>query len=360
MYTYIEQAPDVCRAIFREREERVGGLVQLFCARPHRRLHMVASGSSYNIAMTMRNFLQDTLGVEVTVGWPMSYILYDHAQPDDTFVLCLSQSGKSTNTIAAVEKAVERGNTVAVLTCNANAPIDSAGGNVFAYGSGTDDYYVGKGFPSSCTFLALFGIMAGSKRGAIDDTEREALLDALVDAIDGMQGAFAAARSYCSAHITELVHARRIMTVGIGAGYGLALEGALKLNEMTGIAANAYEMEEFVHGPSYEIRKDHVVAIVDLGGPGHERMLQLAQALRLLTDHVLVITTANGYGGDALQLDASNGASRGEDAAALRALDVVRAVIPFQTAAEAICSELDMLSYNLVNFDFEQEMKTKA
>ena len=38
----------------------------------------------------------------------------------------------------------------------------------------------------------------------------------------------------------------------------------------------------------------------------------------------------------------------------------MRAVIPFQTAAEAICSELDMLSYNLVNFDFEQEMKTKA
>ena len=41
-------------------------------------------------------------------------------------------------------------------------------------------------------------------------------------------------------------------------------------------------------------------------------------------------------------------------------LAAIRAIIPFQTAAEAICSKLDMLSYNLVNFDFEQEMKTKA
>ena len=63
MYTYIEQAPTVCRAILDTRDERVGGLVQLFCARPYRRLHIVASGSSYNIAMTMRDFLQAALGI---------------------------------------------------------------------------------------------------------------------------------------------------------------------------------------------------------------------------------------------------------------------------------------------------------
>ncbi|OUN87554.1 SIS domain-containing protein [[Collinsella] massiliensis] len=356
MYTYIEQAPTVCRAILDTRDERVGGLVQLFCARPYRRLHIVASGSSYNIAMTMRDFLQAALGIEVTVGWPMSYILYDHLQPGDTFVLCLSQSGKSTNTIAAVEKAVERGNTVAVLTCNANAPIDAAGGNVFEYGSGTDDYYVGKGFPSSCTYLALFGIMAASMRGTLEDETRDALIDALSTEIGGMQDAFEKAQAFCAEHINELVRARRIMTVGIGGGYGLALEGALKLNEMTGIAANAYEMEEFVHGPTYEIRKDHVVMLVDLGGPGHERMMQLSQALHLLTDHVFVIAATEGYDEYSLELGTSSGRNVGSKSD----LAAIRAIIPFQTAAEAICSKLDMLSYNLVNFDFEQEMKTKA
>ena len=360
MYTYIEQAPAACRAILDARDERVGGLVQLFCSHPYRRLHIVASGSSYNIAMTMRYFLQEALSIEVTVGWPMSYTLYDHLQPDDTFVLCLSQSGKSTNTIAAVEKAVEQGNTVAVLTCNASAPIDVAGGNVFEYGSGTDDYYVGKGFPSSCTFLALFGIMAASARGTLDDDARDALIGALSTEIDGMVGAFEAARAFCAAHIRELVQARRIMTVGIGGGYGLALEGALKLNEMTGIAANAYEMEEFVHGPTYEIRKDHVIMLVDLGGPGHGRMMQLAQALHLLTDHVFVITTSEGHDGSALKLPPVCERNSETAADAGSGLGAIRAIIPFQTAAEAICSELDMLSYNLVNFDFEQKMKTKA
>lgn len=353
MYTYIKQAPGVCRSILDAREERVGELVRLFCERPYSRLHIVASGSSYNIAMTMRNLLQELLGIEVTVAWPMSYILYDHFQSDDVFVLCMSQSGKSTNTIAAVEKAVEQGNTVAVLTCNGKAPIDAAGGNVFEYGSGSDDYYVGKGFPSSCTFLALFGIMAGFERGSIDVDRHDAFLGALSAEIDDLAQVFSRARDFCEKHIVELVHSRRIMTVGIGAGYGVALEGALKLNEMTGVAANAYEMEEFLHGPAYEVRKDHVIMLVDLGGPGHERMAQLQRALKLLTDHVFIVSAIEGYDG-AFELPAAESdPSRGK-------LKVLQAIIPFQVAAESICSELDMLSYNLINFDFEQEMKTKA
>ena len=142
--------------------------------------------------------------------------------------------------------------------------------------------------------------------------------------------------------------------MGIGAGYGVALEGALKLNEMIGVAANAYEMEEFVHGPTYEIRRGHVVVLVDLGGPGHERMMQLYRALHVLTDEVYVIDTV----GEGL-------AQSNEKTFALKPLmgcelDAPRAVIPFQVLAESICSKLDLLSYNLSNLEFEKQIKNKA
>lgn len=351
MYTYIESAPKVCRGILDAEEGRVGGLVDQFCARDYRRILMVASGSSYNIAMSMREFMQDMLGIEVGAVWPMSYILYDHVQTDDTFVLCLSQSGKSTNTIKAVQCAQEHERDVAVLTANGQAPIRLVCDAVYEYGSGPEDYYVAKGYPSSCTFLALFAIKVAARRGMIDDGRRDRLVKELGAAVDGLVSVMKQSQSFFLGHLERVLRTRRIMTVGIGAGYGVALEGALKLNEMTGLAVNAYEMEEFVHGPAYEIRKDHVVMIADQGGPGHERLMQLHHALHLLTDTVFVIDNTDEHKGDFV-LHLPSVAEPG--------LNVMQDAVPFQVLSESLCSALDLLSYNFTNYDFEQEMKTKA
>ena len=351
MYTYIERAPQVCRDILDAGVERVGALAEQFCARDYRRILMVASGSSYNIALSMCEFMQRTLGIEVGATWPMSYILYNHAQASDTFVLCLSQSGKSTNTIEAVRRAQACGHDVAVLTTNGQAPIHETCDAVYEYGSGSDDYYVAKGYPSSCTFLASFTIEAAARRGSIDEAARARLLAGLGAAVDGLAPVMGESQAFFQKHIDRVLRTRRIMTVGIGAGYGVALEGALKLNEMTGIAANAYEMEEFVHGPTYEIRKDHVVMLVDQGGPGHARLMQLYQALHLLTDAVFVIDNTGDYAGD-LVVRLPSAADPG--------LNILQDVVPFQVLAESLCSALDLLSYNFSNYDFEQEMKTKA
>lgn len=351
MYTYIEGTPDQCRKIAESAADRVSGLVRQFTACTRSRLLIVASGSSYNIAMAAKPYLQRVLGIEVTVTWPMSYILFDHAQDAGTFVLCMSQSGKSTNTIEAVRRAQECGRDVAVLTCNGNAPIREVCEYVYEYGSGAEDYYVAKGFPTSCTFLFEFAIEAACASGTIDGDAAAGLRGELLSAIDASRQLLDASRAFFGRHMDLFVRTRRIMCVGIGAGYGVALEGALKLNEMTGIAANAYEMEEFVHGPTYEIRKDHVIVLVDLGDVGHERMMQLHDALFELTDHVFVIDATGAYSDDrAFEL---GGPASGD-------VDAIRAVVPFQVLAEGICSELDMLSYNLNNFDFEQRMKTKA
>ena len=354
MYTYIEQAPSIARDIIAHRDALVGPLVEQFCGMAPKRLLIVASGSSYDIAMSMRPFMQRTLGIEVSVEWPMSYILYNHAQNDETFVLCMSQSGRSTNTIEAVRRAQACGHHVAVLTCNPDAPMREHCEHVYAYGSGTEDYYVAKGFPTSCVYLALFAIEAARTMNVRGAEDCAALLSDVSAVVDDMEDVYPAARSFADKHLDAFVNARRIMCVGIGAGYGVALEGALKLNEMIGVAANAYEMEEFVHGPTYEIRRGHVVVLVDLGGPGRERMMQLYRALHVLTDDVYVIDAAGeGVAGSDEKTFAIKPLADVE-------LDAPRAVIPFQVLAESICSKLDLLSYNLSNLEFEKQIKNKA
>lgn len=117
------------------------------------------------------------------------------------------------------------------------------------------------------------------------------------------------------------------------------------------IASNAYEMEEFVHGPSYEISKDHAVFLIDGGDEAHERMAQLYDALTLLTDKVYMIT--------------NNRYSKGRkiwklDHKLSNDFNILLNIIPFQLIAESICNDLDLLSYNVRNYDFEKKIKTKA
>ena len=69
------------------------------------------------------------------------------------------------------------------------------------------------------------------------------------------------------------------MTVGIGPGLGVAQEGALKLEETVGLPSNFYEMEEFLHGPVYEIKKPHSIFLVDVDRESHDRALQIFDAM---------------------------------------------------------------------------------
>lgn len=338
------------RAIIQDKDELVGTLVDIYLAKEVAKIVIIASGSSFNIAMSAKWYLQKYLKREVKVVWPMTYLHYDSAYDTDAFIICMSQSGKSTNTIEAVKKAKERGHDPIVLTTNADSPIRDYTEHVFAYGSGSDDYYVAKGYPCSNLFLFLFTLECAKQSTLITATNYKQELQKLKDTIDKLSDVQEGAKAFFQMYQKEFIHARRILIVGIGSGYGTALEGALKMNEMIGSATNAYEMEEFVHGPTYEIRKDHMVILVDQGGSASPRMMQLFNALHKLCDHVFMITNVK-IEDDHILFVPNCG---DED------VNTLLNIIPFQTFSECICSSLDLLSYNLANYDFEQEIKTKA
>ncbi|MFL0249400.1 SIS domain-containing protein [Clostridium neuense] len=351
MIPFMKLAPKVCSSIISNRKNLIKPLVDLYMAKEYKKIVIVASGSSSNIANSVKYFIQNTLNTEVKIIWPMTYIKFDYKFNEDAFIICMSQSGKSTNTIQAVKKANKMGQDVAVLTTNANSPIKQYTNNVFEYGSGSDDYYVAKGYPASCTFLMLFALETALAKNIIKKEEFELKLKELETAISLMKTSFEVSEQFYANNKEEFKAMRRVMVVGCGPSYGTALEGALKINETFGIPTNAYEMEEFVHGPSYEIFKDHAVFFIDNGDDAHERIMQLYSALHLLTDKVFLISN-NGNVADKriwkLDYEISNEFS------------ILFNIIPFQIISDSICSDLDLLSYNVRNYEFEKIIKTKA
>lgn len=351
MFDYMEKAPSLCEQIIKEKDKRIGNLVEYFVEKERRRIVIVASGSSYNIAMSAKWYLQELLNLEVKVVWPLTYTMYDNSYDNQSFIICMSQSGKSTNTIEAVKKAKELKHDVCVLTTNKNAPIKEYCEHVYEYGSGSDDYYVAKGFPCSNVFLMIFAVEVASRLNKWKEAQKKKEISKIELEIAKLDNTRIKAKKFYEENKEAFLKCRRMMLVGIGSSYGVALEGALKLNEMIGSATNAYEMEEFVHGPTYEIRKDHAIIFIDNNSQCHERMKQLFIACKGLTDHVFVISNAKDYNDQkVLYIDGNSDYN----------LNIINSIVPFQTFSECICSELDLLSYNLTNYDFEQKIKTKA
>ena len=123
MYDCVLETPATAEAMFKNKEALVGKLVDLFLAKDYKKIVMVASGSSYNIANCSKYAIQTYLGVKVDLINSVTYAKYDYQFHENALVICMSQSGKSTNTIEAVIKAKECGNDVVAISMVPNSPI---------------------------------------------------------------------------------------------------------------------------------------------------------------------------------------------------------------------------------------------
>lgn len=351
MFDYMEMAPKAALQIIEDQEKLINPLVDLFLAGKYKKIVIVASGSSYNIACSIRYQMQDLLQVEVKVVWPLTYLHFDNKWDDEALILMMSQSGRSTNTIEAAKKARSLEREVAILTTNASAKASDFVEHVFEYGSGTDDYYVAKGYICSSVYLLLFAVKVAIASQFLTEKDGEVAIRTLKKAIQTLKSTREASIDFFEKNKQIFLASRRIMIIGAGSGYGVALEGALKINEMVGTATNAYELEEFIHGPSYEVRKNHLLIFIDDNKATSERLNQIYNASKILTDRIIRLSN---YRDPESDLEMKIPASKLPD------FHILNNIIPFQTFSESICSELDLLNYNLTNYDFEQLVKNKA
>lgn len=212
------------------------------------------------------------------------------------------------------------------------------------------DVFVCRGLPTSVLFFDLFAINAAFNKKKITEEQKNAYLAELKKVIDKMNDVRELSDAYYEVHKQEFYKMERIMVTGIGSGQGVAQEGALKLEETAGFPSNWYEMEEFLHGPVYEIKKNHSIFIVDMDEGHHDRAAEISEALHQLTDHVYVISKFNLNSADAMQID----------------LDVnsmflpILFVIPFQVFASRICDDTRASGITIYTYRFMQQMATKA
>ncbi len=213
------------------------------------RVELIACGTAYYAALVGAAAIQDWIGIpaRATVG---SEFRYSPPPIDErTLVISVTQSGETADTIAPTRLARERGAPVIAVTNTVGSAITREAHRVLFLQAGPEiAVAASKTFVAQVTTLVILAAAIAKSRGALGlEQEQElgaalhALPDAAARALDNASGVQDLARRY--------VNSRGFMFVGRGYTYPTALEGALKLKEVSYVHAEGYAAGEMKHGP---------------------------------------------------------------------------------------------------------------
>ena len=213
-----------------------------------RQVLIIACGTSYHAGLVARHWLE-YVGVPCEVEVASEYRYRRHAAREGTLVVTISQSGETADTLAALEEAKRQGVVGALVVCNvAESSLVRESDLVFMTHCGPEVGVAStKTFVSAMTGLLLLALVLSRRHGFDSGFEAH-----VVHQIRTLPGALEAALAMEDA-IAEMAQIfsdkEHALFLGRGAHFPIAMEGALKLKEISYIHAEAYPAGELKHGP---------------------------------------------------------------------------------------------------------------
>ena len=222
---------------------------------------IIACGTSFHAGLVAKYWLERVARVpaEVDIASEFRYRVPD--MPKGGVALVISQSGETVDTLEAMRYAKKQGQKLVALVNQPESTMAREADAVLATLAGPEIGVAStKAFTTQLAVLACFAIALGRARGKIDAAQEAKLSTALIKVPARVTEMLSRAN-----HIAELAHviaeARDVLYLGRGTAYPLALEGALKLKEISYIHAEGYAAGEMKHGPIALI-DEHVPVIV--------------------------------------------------------------------------------------------------
>src|SRR5436853_6246229 len=216
----------------------------------------IACGTSLHAAMVGKYMLEELARIPVEIDYASEFRYRDTIIDDKTLVIAISQSGETADTIAAVRESKEKGAKILSI-CNVQGSMltRESHGTVLTHAGPEIGVASTKAFTSQMTVLYLLALYLGQQRGVLSEAESLAHVRALNGLPVKMESLLG-----CDDQVERLSRefhrARDFLYLGRGINYPIALEGALKLKEISYIHAEGYPAGEMKHGPNALIDED--------------------------------------------------------------------------------------------------------
>ena len=260
-------------------------------AKKIRRVYVVACGTSYHAGLVGRYWIEDIAQVPTVVDIGSEVAVREPLFSEDDLVIAISQSGETFDTIKAVEAAKRRGATV-LSVCNVlGSQIPRlADGTLFTRAGPEVGVASTKCFTVQLAAMMMIAIYLGRRRGTVDQSRARELLRMLTEVPAHMNELLRDA-DYVRHVATSLRQAQDVLFLGRRYSYPLALEGALKLKEVSYAHAEGYAAGEMKHGPIALIEDGLPVIVLAPKDSCHEKTLGNVQEVRAREGMVIAIST---------------------------------------------------------------------
>ncbi|HEY8950508.1 MAG TPA: glutamine--fructose-6-phosphate transaminase (isomerizing) [Rhizomicrobium sp.] len=258
------------------------------------RLTICACGTSYYAGMVGKYWFEKLarLPVEIDVASELRY--RDPVYPKDGAALFISQSGETADTLAALRDAKAQHQTTIAIVNVQESSIARESDIVLPTFAGPEIGVAStKAFTCQLASLASFAIAAGEARGTLSPEDEKTLCASLLEAPRHI-AEFLKQESKIKALGEEIAKARDVLYLGRGASYPLALEGALKLKEISYIHAEGYAAGEMKHGPIALIDENVPIIVIAPHDSHFEKTISNMQEVMARGGKVVLISDAEG------------------------------------------------------------------
>jgi glucosamine--fructose-6-phosphate aminotransferase (isomerizing) len=230
--------------------------------RQFKQIRIIACGTSWHAALAGK-FLIEKLGrIPVEVDYGSEFRYRDPIVPADTLTIVISQSGETADTLAAQREAKQKGSvTLAICNVIGSMITREANGTLMTHAGPEIGVASTKAFTSQLTALFVLALYLGQERGTLTSDQVRAHIEEALKIPGKMEQVLATEVIY--QNLARSLHkAKDFLYLGRGVHFPIALEGALKLKEISYIHAEGYPAGEMKHGPNALIDENLPVVVL--------------------------------------------------------------------------------------------------
>jgi glucosamine--fructose-6-phosphate aminotransferase (isomerizing) len=227
-----------------------------------KKINIAACGTSWHAGLAGKFMIERLARVPVEVDYASEYRYRDPITDPDSITLLITQSGETADTIAAQREAKAKGaKTLAICNVVGSMIAREANGTIYTHAGPEIGVASTKAFTAQLTALFLFAVYLAEKRKAISYDKAKELISELTK-IPGKLETLLSRDEECEDLAKQYSRSQDFLFLGRGIHYPIALEGALKLKEISYIHAEGYPAGEMKHGPNALIDENLPVVII--------------------------------------------------------------------------------------------------
>ncbi len=255
------------------------------------RIVFTACGTSWHAGLVGEYLVEQFVKIPSEVEYAAEFRYRHPIVDENTLVIAISQSGETADTLGAIWEAKAQGAKV-ISICNVvgSSIARESHGVMYTYAGPEIGVASTKAFSTQLTMIYLFALYLAKKRGAMPLNEVQKMISDLIEIPDKIERILLQEKTIEKV-ASKFYKASNALFLGRGKGFPVALEGALKLKEISYIHAEGYPAAEMKHGPIALIDKNMPVVVLALAGRRYDKILGNIEEVKARGGIVIAVTS---------------------------------------------------------------------